>query len=210
MALGTTISQRRKERHLSQAHVAEELGVSRQAVSKWETGQSVPSTAHLVRLTDILGCDLQDLVEPDQEVEAAPPAEENGSKKDIRMQLAAVFGRVLMLVGFLGYMGAVSDPGGHGSMPLWFFNSWWLGHFALGAGLTFIGTRDYYSRKGGPKSMIGWDLLLVGAFLFYGFSPFGEGVTTLVTMALGATALIILNIRYFIPVWRRDRAPSGS
>ncbi|ADH97793.1 helix-turn-helix domain-containing protein [Salisediminibacterium selenitireducens] len=210
MALGTTISQRRKELNLSQAFVAEEMGVSRQAVSKWETGQSVPSTAHLIRLAEVLGCDVQDLAEPDQEAQPAQPAEESGSKKDIRMQLAAVFGRVLMLVGFLGYMGAVSDPGDHGSMPLWFFNSWWLGHFAVGAGLTVIGTRDYYYRKGGPKSVIGWDLLFVGAFLFYGFSPFGEGVTTLVTMVMGATALIMMNIRYFIPVWRRDRAPSGS
>lgn len=41
MSLGDNIRKRRKERKLSQECVAEQLGVSRQAVSKWETGVSL-------------------------------------------------------------------------------------------------------------------------------------------------------------------------
>ena len=37
----------RKEKNLSQMEVAEELGVSRQAISRWEVGAAVPSTDNL-------------------------------------------------------------------------------------------------------------------------------------------------------------------
>lgn len=45
---------RRLERKLSQEFVAEQLGVSRQAVSKWESGSSLPSTANLLALAKLL------------------------------------------------------------------------------------------------------------------------------------------------------------
>ena len=41
MALGENIKSRREELKLSQEYIAEQLGVSRQAVSKWETGGSL-------------------------------------------------------------------------------------------------------------------------------------------------------------------------
>lgn len=40
MTLGEAIRKRREGLKLSQGYVAEQLGVSRQAVSKWETGQA--------------------------------------------------------------------------------------------------------------------------------------------------------------------------
>ena len=45
--LGTAIRQTREEKGVSQERLAEELGVSRQAVSKWEIGQSVPTPRNL-------------------------------------------------------------------------------------------------------------------------------------------------------------------
>lgn len=45
----------RKEKGLSQVEVAEELHVSRQSVSKWETGISVPSTDNLICLSQLFG-----------------------------------------------------------------------------------------------------------------------------------------------------------
>ena len=41
MSLGTTISRLRAEKNLSQGELADILGVSRQSVSKWETGVSL-------------------------------------------------------------------------------------------------------------------------------------------------------------------------
>ena len=42
---------------MTQEFVAEHLGVSRQAVSKWETGASDPSTANLIALAKLFGVD---------------------------------------------------------------------------------------------------------------------------------------------------------
>ena len=48
------ISQKRKERGLTQAELGEMLGISGKAVSKWERGLSKPCDEHLERLIDLL------------------------------------------------------------------------------------------------------------------------------------------------------------
>ena len=55
MSLGERIKEQRKSSGLSQEKVAEFVGVSRQAVTKWETGQSAPSTENLFKLAEIFG-----------------------------------------------------------------------------------------------------------------------------------------------------------
>ena len=51
--LGNRIKNLRNERHLSQEYVAEQIGVSRQSVSKWESGVSRPSTGNLICLAEL-------------------------------------------------------------------------------------------------------------------------------------------------------------
>lgn len=48
------ISQARKSRKLSQANLAERLGVTRTACSHWETGRAKPSTKHVEEIAEIL------------------------------------------------------------------------------------------------------------------------------------------------------------
>ena len=55
MSLGERIKAQRKRCGMSQEKVAELTGVSRQAVAKWESGQSSPSTENLFRLEEIFG-----------------------------------------------------------------------------------------------------------------------------------------------------------
>lgn len=55
MSLGERIKEQRKNCGLSQEKVAELVGVNRQAVTKWEAGQSAPSTENLFRLAEIFG-----------------------------------------------------------------------------------------------------------------------------------------------------------
>ena len=55
MTLGERIREQRKARGMSQEMVAGHLGVSRQAVAKWENGQSAPSAENLHRLAELLG-----------------------------------------------------------------------------------------------------------------------------------------------------------
>ena len=55
--LGETLKEHREACKMTQEFVAEHLGVSRQAVSKWETGASDPSTANLIALAKLFGVD---------------------------------------------------------------------------------------------------------------------------------------------------------
>lgn len=51
--LGGVIKKHRMECQMTQEFVAETLGVSRQAVSKWENGSSDPSTTNLIALANL-------------------------------------------------------------------------------------------------------------------------------------------------------------
>ncbi len=68
MSLGDNIRNRREQLKLSQEFLAQQLGVSRQAVSKWETGQSEPTASNLVKLAQVLETTLSELVDPDSGV----------------------------------------------------------------------------------------------------------------------------------------------
>lgn len=52
----------RKSHGLSQEELAEKLGVSRQAVSKWERGESSPDTDNLIMLADLYGLSLDEMI----------------------------------------------------------------------------------------------------------------------------------------------------
>lgn len=59
----------RKRAGYTQETLAEALGVSRQAVGKWESGQGLPEAATLLDLSDLLGCTLDQLMR--EELDAA-------------------------------------------------------------------------------------------------------------------------------------------
>lgn len=54
MELNERITQARKRAHLSQEQLGERLGVSRQAVSKWESGQTNPDVSYVAQMCQIL------------------------------------------------------------------------------------------------------------------------------------------------------------
>ena len=54
----------RKDHHYTQDDLAERLNVSRQAVSKWETGTTVPNLDVLLKLSKLYGLTINDIIEP--------------------------------------------------------------------------------------------------------------------------------------------------
>lgn len=62
MTLGQRISEYRKKLGVSQEELGARLGVSRQAVSKWETGAADPSTANLLALAKLYGVSPEELL----------------------------------------------------------------------------------------------------------------------------------------------------
>ena len=61
-SLGEILKAHRTRCNMTQEHIAEALGVSRQAVSKWEIGASVPSTANLLALAELYDISVDDLL----------------------------------------------------------------------------------------------------------------------------------------------------
>jgi len=61
ITIGKFIAACRKEQGLTQAQLAEQLGVSDRAVSKWETGRSLPDASLMLPLCGILRMDLNEL-----------------------------------------------------------------------------------------------------------------------------------------------------
>ena len=61
-SLGEVLKQHREECKMTQEFVAESLGVSRQAVSKWESGASDPSTSNLLALAKLYGVSAEELL----------------------------------------------------------------------------------------------------------------------------------------------------
>ncbi|MEE0636314.1 MULTISPECIES: helix-turn-helix domain-containing protein [Adlercreutzia] len=56
------LAEERRRCGMTQEFVAHELGVSRQAVSKWEKGTSDPSTHNLIALAELYGVDAATLI----------------------------------------------------------------------------------------------------------------------------------------------------
>lgn len=61
-SLGETIKAHRVRCKMTQEFVAESIGVSRQAVSKWELGASDPSTSNLFALAKLFGVPVEELL----------------------------------------------------------------------------------------------------------------------------------------------------
>jgi DNA-binding XRE family transcriptional regulator len=62
ISLGEAIKEHRTRRKMTQEFVAETLGVSRQAVSKWENGRADPGTSNLIALAKLYGISAGDLL----------------------------------------------------------------------------------------------------------------------------------------------------
>ena len=81
MTLGNTIAQYRKSLNITQEALAQQLGITNQAVSKWESYQCCPDVMLLPKLADIFGITLDELfgraVPVKEEAKTEPVVKEN-------------------------------------------------------------------------------------------------------------------------------------
>lgn len=80
MTFQEKLYQLRRERSLSQEGLASALGVSRQAVQKWESGAASPDTNNLIALSDFFGVTLDSLLKND--TAALAPALGDGAPEE--------------------------------------------------------------------------------------------------------------------------------
>ena len=125
MTIGAKIAACRKRAGMSQEKLANELNISRQAVSRWETGEAVPDTEKVIQLSRIFHVTtdylLLDIVEAPQ---SAAPAENNRETEqraaEKRMTLTEWW----------------TNLGRYGTA---LFDSWILAPFIVSAALTLCG-----------------------------------------------------------------------
>lgn len=124
MELQERLAELRRERGLSQKELARELGVTRQAVSKWERGVIAPATINLIALGRVYGIPLDELVneeppikEPAVAVAERPedesPPKKAGTLKIVGAAVAAVFVLLVAVASAITIVSAVTkepDP----------------------------------------------------------------------------------------------------
>lgn len=89
MTIGKRIALLRKEKGLTQEELAQHMGISPQAVSKWENDQTCPDISALPKLSRLLGVTVDELLEGKKELPAVrvlPPAE----RKDLKDMLLRI------------------------------------------------------------------------------------------------------------------------
>ncbi|MGI5929312.1 helix-turn-helix domain-containing protein [Pseudoflavonifractor sp.] len=110
----------RRRAGYTQESLAEALGVSRQAVSKWESGQTLPEAATLLTLADLLSCTLDQLMREElSETDFPPPPAPDTAAEEARFALFVAYDQhmdrfsVLMAAGvFLSVASIASILGG--------------------------------------------------------------------------------------------------
>ncbi|MBP1542558.1 MAG: helix-turn-helix transcriptional regulator [Oscillospiraceae bacterium] len=170
MTTGEKLAMYRKQNNYTQEQLAELLGVSRQAVSKWESGTAYPETEKLIRLSEMYGCSLDYLLKDVQ-----PEAKELSSEKP-QTALRLSFNDL--------YIERKSSRMVHG-VPLWHVNIG-LGRTAKGIFALGFAARGVFSCGLFSMGVFSCGVLSLGAVAM---GSFALGLVALGAVALGLIAL---------------------
>ncbi len=108
--IGKFIAKCRKEKNLTQAQLAEKLNITDRAVSKWETGKSMPDSSIMLELCEILGITVNELLsgekmdmesyekKADENLIALKRKDENNMTKNV---IISILFSVTLLVGIM-------------------------------------------------------------------------------------------------------------
>lgn len=128
MDIGKKIALCRKKARMSQEALAAELGISRQAVSRWETGEAVPDTGKVVELSRIFSVTTDYLLldevtearryDPENSVLSVSPAAER------RRKFRIVFGTVMAVLGTTFTSGSLIYAIWWADNTDWYYTSW--------------------------------------------------------------------------------------
>ncbi|RZS94432.1 helix-turn-helix transcriptional regulator [Cuneatibacter caecimuris] len=94
MSLGNSLFNARKKSGMSQEEVAERLGVSRQTISKWELGETLPDIRQSKKLSTLYHLTLDELIDFDLELkEIEEVIEKTSEEKQKKIDWAKVWGK---------------------------------------------------------------------------------------------------------------------
>lgn len=107
MTFGEKLQKLRKERGLSQEQLAEQITVSRQALSKWELGTSIPDTENVLQLSKLFGVSTDYLLNDDYTSDNDLPAvrvENEKLSRAYRNKIRVIVGSCLSGLSALGML----------------------------------------------------------------------------------------------------------
>ena len=148
----------RTKRGLSQEQLAEQVHVTRQAVSRWETGEAVPDTEKVIQLsrifhvtTDYLLLDIDEAPQSAASAENNRETEQRAAEKRMKRQSMRMhFGWFLLIFGIISLNATLVGAGLYAqTLTEWrtnlgrygtaLFDSWILAPFIVSAALTLCG-----------------------------------------------------------------------
>lgn len=180
MTLGDKISKLRKENNYTQEQLADILGVSRQAISKWESNLTYPETDKLIKMSDLFECSLDYLLKD--------TVDSQGDRKGNSSDPSGT------------YIPIKKENHGRKSkkllwgMPLWHVGKNARGFFALGLnahGVIAVGLK--------AKGIISLGLLSIGILPvgFLSLGVFAFGMLSLGLISFGLIALGVISAGSF-------------
>ena len=209
MTLGEKILDLRTQKEMSQEELAAALEVSRQSVSKWETNQSVPDLDKIIRLADLFGVTVDQLVREGERPDPPEPPEpqvvyvaegRRGLTGPQKLGVCLeVLGAILLLLG-VAALGAIAAVIGAALMILglplllakkhpWLVLGW------LGVGLSLLVFNPYISVS--P-----WGLVVGLRYLYYYLAiPEVSSPVILLGAAIGITRGLVVLLLIF-GTWR--------
>lgn len=111
MEIAERLQKLRRKAGYSQEQTAELLGISRQAVSKWESGQGKPDHDNLVRLTEIYNTSADYILLGTEKNMGTSVPEKSGLSPEVRKMLcslAVIAGTALVTILFITALGLVA------------------------------------------------------------------------------------------------------
>ena len=101
IAIGNVIEKKRKEQHLTQAQLAEKLGVSNKTVSKWENGKCMPDYGVIQPLCTELGVTVSELMDGEEQAQDSIRAYDDEQILDLIKRTQALESQRETLVGII-------------------------------------------------------------------------------------------------------------
>lgn len=98
MTLGENIVRLRTQRNWSQGNLADALEVSRQSVSKWETDASIPELDKLIKLSELFGVTIDELVNGEDKVKIEPDSVMGEKHHSVTGTILLCTGLVVMIL----------------------------------------------------------------------------------------------------------------
>lgn len=196
MSLADNIRSRRQELKLSQEYVADQLGISRQAVSKWENGQSEPTASNLAELAAIFEVSLSELVDPQKYIEEQNTYKSKVQEKDTaaKMWVCRFMGYILTISGYRIFMLNRKES----------FST--FGFIVMGAAIVLLwrSSKDYFKRKKPELLQAVLGIALIAAiFLLPRLLPAGYGLNYLISDVVAIAIIVFLNLKYWRYVWKQ-------